>query len=245
MAKVRLNQIVALNAPKKADTQKVLGTFYHICQKPEPFFGLERTYTPKDDNGEALPSENKKVQLRIDELLNDLKSPWIDMFDVVLTNDAGNCVAKADIVIDDVVLLKEVPVSTLLFLEKRLEDWKNVLDRIPVLPLAQDWAINQNSGLFETPVVQKFRTNKIEVPLIVVAATDKHPAQAKTVVKDVNVGTWSERALSSALPLTRIEQLKKNLSKFREAVIKARENANSTEIEQKKGGEVILDYLFK
>jgi len=65
--------------------------------------------------------------------------------------------------------------------------FRNVLDKIPVLSLSHEWTKNLASSLYETPVIEKFRTNKLEVPLVLYNATDKHPAQTKTVIKDVTV----------------------------------------------------------
>lgn len=244
MVKVRLNQIVALNAPKKAEFQKFLGDYYKQFQKVEPFFGLEKTYEPLDSEGEQLPPESAKVQLKVSDILDNVKQPWVDMFDVVLTNDKGNCVACANITVDDVIIARDVPISTLLFLEKRLEDWKNVIDKIPVLPLSDSWNFNNSSGLYETEEKKTSRSKKIEKPLIIVPPTDKHPAQAKTVEEVIPVGVWTQRKLSSALPITYVEKLKKNLAKLREAVIKAREEANSIQIDQQKAGSEVLNYLF-
>lgn len=244
MSKVKLNQIVALNAPKKADFQKLITKYYHIMQKSEPFFGLERQYTPRDENGEQLPPESSRVQLKVKELLDDLKEPWANMFDVILTNDLGNCQAKSDIIIDGKIVAKDIPVSTLLFLEKQLDHWKEILNKIPLLPLSDDWSLNSTSGFYETPVHQTIRTKKINKPIVLYDATDKHPAQTAMVTEDINVGTWNVKKLSSALSMIEVDSLKTKLNKLREAVIIARETANSLEIDQIKQGENILDYLF-
>lgn len=244
MNKVRLNTIVALNAPKKAEVKKLETTYYHIMQKPDIFGGLEKTYSPLDEQGDKLPSESKKVQYKVADILEEIKQPWIDMFDIVLTNDVGNGEAKADVVVDDVVILQQAPVSTLLFLEKQLDNFKAIIDKVPVLSLTNEWKKNLDSGLYETPVVEKFRTSKMEVPLVLYDATKEHPAQTKTIVKDVNVGIWKERLLSSAYPMTQVETMKKRLSKLKDAVIRARETANALEVDQKKGGDKIINYLF-
>lgn len=245
MSKVKLNQIVALNAPKKGEFQKQITKSYQILQKPEPFYGREGTYTPRDEeNGEKLPAESTKVQLRVDSILEELKEPWSEMFDVVLTNDVGNSQATADLIVDETTILKNVPVSTLLFLEKKLVEWGNVLSAIPVLPLSHTWNYNSDFALYETPVQHTIRTTKEEIPLVLYEATDKHPAQTKTIVKDVPVGSWERKITSSAMPLTEVDRLKKKLAKLKEGVIKAREQANSMEIEQQKGGDQILNFLF-
>jgi len=247
MSKVKLNQIVALNGPKKADFKKLITNYYHMMQSSGPFFGLERHYIPKDDEGQKLPSESTKVQIKVGDLLDEIRENWINMFDLILTNDVGNCAAKADITIDDVVILKDVPITTLIFLEKQLsDDIKAVLNKVPTLPLSDDWLpVDTDTGLYTTKEIEKVRTAKIEESLVLLAPTKEHPGQAKSVVKDVAVGYWREKKLSSAYPHTKISKLLERLSKLRDAVTLAKEQANSLEISQMKGGKVIMDYLFQ
>lgn len=245
MSKVKLNQIVALNSPKKAEFQKFLTKYYQIMQKSEPFFGMERVYTPKDDDGEKLPTESSKVQLNVDDLLSDITTAWQQMFDVVLTNDSGNAIATADVIVDDLTILSNVPISTLLFLEKQLTDLKTVIDKIPVLPLSENWSKDAASNLWVTPVHQTVRTKKVQKPIVLYDATKEHPAQTQLITEDINVGTWSVKRLSSALSQSEVEDLHERIVKLREAVIKAREQANSIEIDQKKGGNSIMNYLFE
>lgn len=244
MSKVKLNQIVALNSPKKADFQKLISKFHHILQKTEPFFGVERKYTPKEDGGEQYPSEGNRVQLKVKDLVDEIQSAWINMFDVVLTNDVGNGNAKADIIIDEQVIAKDIPITTLLFLEKQLGDWKTLLEKLPVLPFTEEWQLDNSSGLYSSPVTQTVKTKKIEKPIVLYAATDKHPAQTQMITEDVIVGHWNTKRFSSALPSTYVEDLLKKLTKLREAVITAREHANSLEINQINKGKEIIDYLF-
>ena len=242
--KVKLNQIIALNAPKKAEFEKFITKYYHLVQKNEPFFGLERHYTPKNEDGESLPSESSKVQIKVEDLLQALQNPWIEMLDVVLTNDIGNCEAKADIIIDDIVILSQVPVSTLIFLEKQITNWKNLLSKLPILPLSEDYIFDKNLGLHTTKTIETVRTKKVEEALVLYPATAEHPAQCKSITKDIIAGTWMTKKLSSAITNTRLEYLLDRANKLKEAIIKAREQANSIEIDQQKGGEKLLSYLF-
>jgi len=45
--------------------------------------------------------------------------------------------------------------------------------------------------------------------------------------------------------MTQVEIMKKKLAKLREAIIKAREIANSTEIEQQKGADKLFNFIFE
>lgn len=244
MSQTKLNQIVALNSPRKSDFQKLISKYYNMVQKQEPFFGIERVYNPKDDDGEKLPPESSKVQINIDDLIDELGENWRNMFDIVFTNDCGNCQAFADIVVDDIIILSAVPISTLLFLEKQLTDWKTIIEKIPTLPISETWTIDPNTGLAISTVIQSNRTKKVPKVIVKYPATTEHPAQTELVYEDIIVGTWSTKKLSSAISGIMKERWLERISKLKEAVISAREQANSTIIEQKKGGDQIISFLF-
>ena len=55
----KLNQIVAVVAGKKTRAEKEFGELNKAAQKPDLFVGLSRTYQPAEENGEALPAEQK------------------------------------------------------------------------------------------------------------------------------------------------------------------------------------------
>src|SRR6516162_9990122 len=115
----KLNQIIALIPGKKNRGKEVMERTYHIYQKPAMFEGIARKYAPKEEGGDALPSEQHMPQMKVADLVRDVRAAVGDLLDVVATQDAANCTAKASIVIDGKVLLADVPVTHLLFLEKQ------------------------------------------------------------------------------------------------------------------------------
>ena len=50
----KLNQIIAVEKGVKARTQRTVTDTYHACQKPALFNGFDKTYQPKDEEGEVL-----------------------------------------------------------------------------------------------------------------------------------------------------------------------------------------------
>src|ERR1700676_3808384 len=111
----KLNQIIAIQAGKKSQAKETLTEAHHLLKKPELLSGLVRTYQPRDENGEPQPDERKQIQVKINELIPKVTAALAEMFDVVATQDAANCQAKADIVVDARTLLSGVPVTHLLF----------------------------------------------------------------------------------------------------------------------------------
>src|SRR5579864_2164292 len=101
MAKPKLCEIIAVVAGKKGEVEAHVTGAHHKLQKGELFDGLSRTYRPREDGGEQLPAEQKQPQLRAKDLAADSVAKWIELFDLTLTLDHGNCVARGDIVIGD------------------------------------------------------------------------------------------------------------------------------------------------
>ena len=56
----RLNQIIAVEKGIKSQSFSELTDAHHAVQKPALLSGISRTYRPKDEEGETLPSESAK-----------------------------------------------------------------------------------------------------------------------------------------------------------------------------------------
>lgn len=241
----KLNQIVAV---EKSVKSRVYGDFTELhkaSQKAELFTGFSKNYRKKDEEGEDYPPEQKKVQLEAGEVLAQVSKLLAELLDVTATKDFANCLAFADVSVDGVVLVKDAPVPFLLFLEKQITDLHTFVDKIPTLDTADDWQSDPNSGLFKTPSIATHRTKKVQKPVVLYEATDKHPAQTQLITEDVVVGYWDTVKQSGALPVPRKRELLERLEKLSQAVKFAREQANNHEAEEKKVGETLFGYLFK
>jgi hypothetical protein len=75
-------------------------------------------------------------------------------------------------------------------------------------------------------------------------ATPEHPAQIAGVTKDVFVGTWNTTKLSNAWPAQKRAATLERVRVLKDAVIKAREEANGAEIVNQKIGEAIFKYIL-
>ena len=94
----KLNQINAIVSGRKSDTEKAVTELYKLIQKDTLFTGRERTYRPMDEvNGQKQPSESQRVQQRADDLIRQAVSKWIDLWNLIYTQDLGNQQAKADV----------------------------------------------------------------------------------------------------------------------------------------------------
>jgi len=150
----KLNQIIAVEKGVKSRSFSELTEAHQALQKQALLAGISRTYRPKDEEGEQLPPESTKVQMRAEEIIRQTSAILTRLFDVTATKDWTNCVAKADVVVDGQTLLKDVPVAYLLFLEKQLVDLQTFVRKLPTLDAAETWNLDQSSDTWATEPVQ-------------------------------------------------------------------------------------------
>ena len=240
----KLNQIIAVANGKKSQAQSELTKIHHLLQKPALLDGISRTYRPKDEEGEKLPAETKDSQHTVTQAIKDAMRAVCDLFDAVAAQDATNCAAKADVVVDGQTILASVPVTHLLFLEKQLVDLSTFVDKLPTLDPAERWSYDAASGVYRAETSETTRTKKIPKNHIKYEATKEHPAQVEVFYEDVIVGTWSTTKFSGAVPADEKRAMAERVRKLQEAVKFAREEANGIEVVDLKTGRPVLEYIF-
>ena len=242
---MRLNQVIALANGKKANCTAAITEIYKTLQKPDLFGGLDRRYHPLDDEGEKLPPETKIIQQTVQGNLDAAQAELVELLDVIATQEFANCEAKADIVVDDQVLAKAVPVTYMLFLEKQVDNIKSLISKLPVLSSDVKWHKDPNSlNTYMTETVMTTRTKKLPIRFERSPATDKHPAQVDVLTEDKIVGNWHKIDSSGAVPAAVRDSMLKRAEKLREALKVAREEANSAVVTQREVGKSITNYVF-
>lgn len=240
----KLNQIIAVVNGKKTEAQNALTALLRKCGKTELFTGLFRSYRPNTEDGETFPSESKAVQCTVKEVVGEIESVMTDFLDLIATQEYANCEAKGDIVVNGTAVLRDVPVSYLLFLEKQMNDYKTLISSLPTLEHGEKWSQDVNGELFASDPQETNKTKKIPQHKVVYEATEHHPAQVETWTEDVVIGKWSLTKYSGAMPAVVKNQLVERVKTLIDAIKFARESANSLEVEQVKVGKAVFGYLF-
>jgi hypothetical protein len=240
----KLNQIIAITAGKKSQAHKTITEAYQNLQKASLLEGISRTYKPRDDEGEQLPQEKKLVQSRVKDAVRSVVTALTELFDIVATQDQANCQARANVQVDGVVVLKAVPVTTLLFLEKQLVDLHTFVEKLPTLDPGEAWGYNPDVDLYASEAYQTTKTKKVMKNHVKAEATKEHPAQVETYTEDVVVGYWTTIKFSGAIPAKEKNELLDRVRKLQEAVKLAREEANGMEVETRKIGAAVLQHVF-
>lgn len=222
----KLNQLLAVVKTRKADTQKAIAFAHHLFQKRDQFTGLSRVYQPREDGGETLPPESKRVTHNAVATLHEVKAVWGRLFELTGTIDATNCMALATISVDGQDLVTNVPVTHLLWLEKQLADLITMIKGLPTLDPQYVWTKDAATGQYATEVRATTRSKKIPRNHVKAPATDKHPAQVEVYHEDQIVGEWHTRDLSSAFRQDDVTVMLGRAQQVLDAVKKAREEAN-------------------
>jgi hypothetical protein len=241
----RLNQIIAIEKGVKSRSVQELAEAQKALQKPAVLSGISRTYRPKDEEGEQLPPEAKKVEVKAEEIIRKTTEVLTKLFDVTATKDCTSCSARADVIVDGNVFLSQVPVSYLLFIEKQLVDLQAFIKKLPVLDASETWNFDASADCWATEPVQTLKTFKTPRNHVKAEATEHHPAQVDVYYEDITIGYWRTVKFSGAMLAWRINELLQRVEILQQAVMFAREEANNSEVEDKRVGEQIFQFIFR
>jgi hypothetical protein len=240
----RLHQIIAVEKTVKKTEETAFTKAYHAIQKSEQFSGFTKTYQPKDEEGQQLPAESKKVLSNVSDLVTEVQAALEKLFDHTATKDNANRFAVADIKIGDLVLAADAPVSTLLWIEKKLVDIRTFVSKLPVLDPTENWTWDDKNTIYRTDSYETLRQRKDVEYITVAPATDKHAAQVVQKPIDVFEGTWTTTKLSGAVSPQWQRRILLNVDQLTMAVKRARETANATEVTDVHIGNALLNFVF-
>jgi hypothetical protein len=238
-----LHQVLAIEKGTKTRAYRALTDAHHLLQSTSKLSGVSRTYRAKDEDGDRLPSESTRLQVRTEDVLSSVRAGLTELFDVTLTKDVANQEAVGDIYVDGQAIAHGVPVSYLLFLEKQLVDLTTFIDKLPVLDPGEEWAYDFTADAYTTSV-ETTRTKKVPRNHVKAAATDKHQAQVDVYFEDVVVGYWTTTKLSGAIAQKDVNGLKARVVELSNAVKTAREAANSFTVTKQEIGTKLFNFLL-
>lgn len=244
----RLHQILAAERTVKKVSEATVTGVYHSLQVGALFTGVIRSYEPRQEgiDAEQLPGEENPVQRTVGQAVAEARAAWTEIADLTATKVYANTGARADIKIGDVIILPDVPVEYMLFLEKRLENVLVFIDTIPVLDPSATWNHSDNDpdGVYRANPIITIRTKKVPKVVTLAQATDKHQATTQVFEEDTPVGTWTRVQLSGAAERSQVDAWRRKVVALAAAVKMAREQANLVEAPPQQVGNTILSYIF-
>jgi hypothetical protein len=166
-------------------------------------------------------------------------------FDATAQRDEANCRAVADLIINDTVILAQVPATTLLFIENKFKTIRGLLTSIKTLDQAKVWSPSPiRPGVMQATEVTKPVKEAVEEWRIVVAATDKHPAQTQKMTEHHIRAIKATTELSGLISSAQLSKLLKRCDEIINAAKTARQTANDTEVKDVHVGKKLFNYLM-
>jgi hypothetical protein len=249
----KLHQLLAAEKPVLAAATKMMAETEAKMGKEATFFAGHTKVlkliqdSPSKDALEKAGSETKVLASTVPDTLQYALNYWANAENILFQKNRTNQNAKADIVVGDVTVAKDVPVDELLGLEARLPQLRELIQRLPTLDASKKWIRNSDQGRYvwqtEQPEVA-VKTEKRVEPVVLYAATDKHPAQVKEYTKDDVVGSFELIRQSGAITSRAKADALGNIDALIVAVKKARSQANEVEVVAGNIGQDIVAAIF-
>jgi hypothetical protein len=247
----KLHELLAVGTNLENQANKTRADLMATFDKKRHLFEQKLVTFKSNEEGVAPVTEAQSdIQSTVSKELDWISSILSKDIDIGHQVDVANTTAKADIVTEDgETIATAIPATSLLQLEKHLQKFHELLVTIPTLDPAKGFSqdTTRETGVFKAREVLKSRTKKVNKPLVLYPATDKHPAQTQLVTEDVNVGTIQEQEWSALLTPATKGDLIERCEVLTRAVKKARARANELDIDVSthKIGERLLKYVLQ
>lgn len=243
----QLHEILAVEKAAKDDWRNKRTSTRSGFDQTAAYYSQETSIAYYDDARSHLDQvEPANLTRDVDSELTQALVAMAKAVDVAAAKDRSNCYARADIILNDVVIAENVPAVTLLGLETTLEELAGLVDAAPVLEGQIDWERNTRSTPHkwvskEARITQ--RTEKEIVPRVLYEATDRHPAQVETISRDVPVADITKHVFSGAMQMAHKKRLQQRIADLLNAVRQARQRANTEDAAESNLGAAILSCI--
>lgn len=254
--KSKLHELLAVEGDLKGVFDSILDeTANTFEKKADLFMGHVRSHEwLVEGEHEEFPDEHKHMAETVMGKLKYQAKSIVRYFDALLQKESTNQLAKADVVIDGETIMTDVPATFLLGMESRLKTVREVYLKIPTLPPKHKWEKDLDKGENVYSMVhpeEKFRTEKeFKVQVLYPHYFPKEgekgeslPAQIDKVSETKNVGLYTKHVWSGMITPAEKSEMLDRIDKLMRAVKKARQRANSTEVEKVTMAKKMFDYI--
>lgn len=248
----KLHELLAVEGDLEGTFKSILKETEHaFSKKPGLFFGYNKRlemFSEFESANQNLstPEEHQEITTTVSDKMDYVSTHVIRYFDALLQKEATNQEAKADLIIDDKTIAKDLPATFLLGMESRLKKLRDVLQAIPTLPPGKRWLPDENKGrnIYICPDnEEKFKTARTVKHKVLYEATQHHPAQIERWEETENVGKYVTVHWSGMISVSKKSDILARIDKLIQATKKARQRANMAEVKKATIGKQIFEYL--
>ena len=250
MAKDTLQSLIITQKDVEKQAEKILNETNHtFMKKPHLFNGEIKEYSAliEDPNNPQpiVPKEEKKISTTVDERLKFTFKHFGRFIDLMAQKETTNCNAKADVIIGEHVVLKDMSGPALMNLEHKLTDLrKKAFEPAPTFSLADGWEPDLNTqGVYKKPAEKKFKTEKDIQFIKVVEPTEHHPAEVREKPINRIIGEWKTTNSTGMWPAKKKTEQMERLDQLIRAVKKAQVRANNIPVEKVRVAKKLFDFI--
>jgi len=245
----KLHELLAVDANLKVQADKTRTELRNTFTNKRHLFTEKKVVTiPLQEGAQPTTDVQSDLQTSVTKELAWWGGHLAKSVDISYQIATTNMTAKADVVMEDgTVLLKDVPATALLELEKRVKEAMELIQAIPTLDPAKGFAVDEErgKGIYRARDVKKTRTQKVQKPLVLYPATEHHPAQTQLVSVDEPVAQIEEQEWSSCLTVAAKGDIYDRAENVLRAVKKARARANEASVDtNNKIGATLVAAIF-
>lgn len=247
MGKPKLHELLAVEGDLEGIFKKIIEeTKVNFTKHPDRYFGFHQRVEFFDELAQKEADTHKKLDDTVPDKLNYTAGLIVRYLDATLQKEKTNQEAKADIVIDGVVLATDLPATFLLGLEKKLVKVREIYSSIPTLQPGVKWNEDNSEGIDifkQEHAEEKFRTKKVMKNHVVAEATKEHKAQVTTYTEDVKMARVIRDVWCGMISSSQKSSYLGRVDKLIRAVKKARQRANTQEVIKATVGKELFDYI--
>lgn len=246
----KLHELLAVERGQKQQAAKVLRELAHTFQnKPNHFTKKLVTFTSNVEGSSPVKEEQLDLQTTVPQELKWISPFLIKAMNVAYQVTETNTIARADVVLEDgTVLLKDMPATALLDLEKRIAEIRELAISIKTLDPSLGFVPDPSTAadVYVARDVKRIRTKKVQKPLVLHPGNDKIAAQVQLITEDVPVGEVNTQEWSGLLSVADKGKMLERVEILARAVKAARQRANDTvsSAPTDKVGAAVVGYVF-
>lgn len=246
----KLHELLAVESNLKSQAVKSTADLLNTFEKKKHHFGETLvTFIPNEEGKPESTESQLDLQTTVKKEIAWLSPFLVKAIDAGFQVDVANTFAKADVVLDDgYTVIADVPATSLLQLEKRINELHTFVTQIPTLDPAKGFEPDsqRGDGIFRARDITKPRTKKVNKILTLAPATEKHPAQVQVIVEDEPIGTLKQQEWSGLITTADKGKMIERVETLLRAVKQARARANDIDLDTTKNkiGKRLLDYVF-
>lgn len=243
----KLHELLAVESDLENVTKKTLeeakSTF---TKKAAHFMEMHRKLENFDAEEKETPEEHQEMVTTVRKKLTYIQGHVARYWDAVYMKESTNQAARANVIVDGVVLLEDIPATFLLGLETKLKKLRELYDTIPTLPPGTAWEKDTSKGpdIYKAVYAEKkFKTAKTFKHKVLYEATEQHPAQIERWEETQNVGLYVLDRWCGMPSSAEKSKMLERIDTLLRAVKKARQRANTQKVETRTVADRLFAYL--